>query len=113
MNDQAADTGACEACSEDGSSFAPGARWTITGTLTVDSAAAVLESSGDAKLPETGVVSLRGVHAVDSAAVAVLLSWRRRAALEGKTLTFVDPPASLLALAQLYGVEDLLRQAGQ
>jgi phospholipid transport system transporter-binding protein len=55
---------------------------------------------------------LGGVDGVDSAGVAVLLSWRRRAAAEGKALTFADVPASLVALAQLYGVEDLL-QAGQ
>jgi phospholipid transport system transporter-binding protein len=112
MNDQHTAATACEACADGVSSFAPGARWTITGALTVDSAAGVLAASQDAALPETGVVALGGIESVDSAGVAVLLSWRRRAAAEGKTLTFADVPASLVALAQLYGVEDLL-QAGQ
>ncbi len=109
MNEQATDTAACVVCANGSASFAPGARWTITGVLTVDSAAEVLAASGDAEFPETGVVALGGLHAVDSAAVAVLLSWRRRAATEGKTLSFADVPASLVALAQLYGVEDLLQ----
>ena len=93
-------------------SFAWNGRWSVAGPLTVDSAGDVLIASQDAELPTTGVVSLADVRAVDSAGVAVLLSWRRRAAAEGKKLSFVDVPASLQALAELYGVEDLL-QAGQ
>ena len=112
MNDQVSDAASCEACADGSSSFAPGSCWTIAGALTVDSAAAVLAASEDAELPATGVITLRGLRAVDSAAIAVLLSWRRRAAAESKTLTFADVPASLVALAQLYGVEGLL-QAGQ
>jgi phospholipid transport system transporter-binding protein len=45
---------------------------------------------------------------VDSAAVAVLLSWQRRAAVEGRKLAFAEVPESLAALAELYGVEGLL-----
>ena len=112
MNDQAAVHTAREACTDGMTSFVPGARWKITGVLNVDSAAKVLVASQDAPLPETGVVALDEVDGVDSAGVAVLLSWRRRAAAEGQTLTFTDVPASLVALAKLYGVEDLV-QAGQ
>jgi phospholipid transport system transporter-binding protein len=108
MNDQVAETKGGDA----GRAFAPGARWAVIGALTVDSAEEVLDASRDAELPETGVVALGAAHPVDSAAVAVLLSWQRRAAAEGKTLTFVDAPMGLKALAELYGVEDLL-QAGR
>ena len=114
MNDRNAGVGACEACADGRSSFVPGARWSVSGALNVDSAAEVLAASQDAPLPETGVVALGEVDAVDSAAVALLLSWRRRAAVEGKKLTFTGVPANLVALAELYGVEDLLQaQAGQ
>jgi phospholipid transport system transporter-binding protein len=109
MNDEAAAAGAGEACPEGSPMFGSGTRWMLTGALTVDSAAQVLAASQESPLPESGVVALGGVDAVDSAAVAVLLSWRRRAAAEGKTLTFADVPTSLVALAQLYGVEDLLQ----
>jgi len=88
--------------------FTPDRRWSVGGALTVDSAGAVLAASEEAALPETGVVSLSAVHTVDSAGVAVMLSWRRRAAAEGRKLVFVDVPPNLVALAQLYGVEDLL-----
>ena len=88
--------------------FMPDRRWSVGGALTVDSAAAVLAASEQAALPETGVVSLSAVHTVDSAGVAVMLSWRRRAAAEGRKLVFADVPPNLVALAELYGVEDLL-----
>jgi len=93
---------------EAAASFAWNGRWSVAGPLTVDSAGDVLAASQDAPLPRTGVVALSDVRAVDSAGVAVLLSWRRRASAESKTLSFVDVPASLRALAELYGVEDLL-----
>ncbi|HEY1439185.1 MAG TPA: STAS domain-containing protein [Casimicrobiaceae bacterium] len=85
-----------------------GDRWMPAGSLTMDSVATVLAVSGEAVLPATGVIDLERVEAVDSASVALLLAWRRRAAAEGKPLTFAHLPPSLASLAQLYGVEDLL-----
>jgi phospholipid transport system transporter-binding protein len=41
--------------------------------------------------------------------VALLLEWRRRALVKGKQLAFVNLPANLLALAELYGVTDLIQ----
>jgi phospholipid transport system transporter-binding protein len=83
-------------------------RWMPAGSLTMDSVATVLAISAEAELPATGVVDLERVEAVDSAGVALLLAWKRRAAVEGKPLTFAHLPPSLASLAQLYGVEDLL-----
>jgi phospholipid transport system transporter-binding protein len=85
-----------------------GERWMPAGSLTMDSAATVLAISTEAELPATGVIDLERVEAVDSAGVALLLAWKRRAAAEGKPLTFAHLPPSLASLAQLYGVEDLL-----
>ena len=83
-------------------------RWLPTGPLTMDSVATVLAASTETPLPATGVIDLERVEAVDSAGVAVLLAWKRRAAAEGKPLAFAHLPTSLASLAQLYGVEDLL-----
>jgi phospholipid transport system transporter-binding protein len=94
--------------SEQGARFESGERWNVQGPLTIDSAAMMLAASQASPLPGSGVVSLRGVAVVDSSAVAVLLAWRRRAIEEGKSLRFADVPESLAALAQLYGVEQLL-----
>jgi len=83
-------------------------RWLPTGPLTMDSVAMVLAASTETPLPATGVTDLERVEAVDSAGVALLLAWKRRAAAEGKPLAFVHLPPSLASLAQLYGVEELL-----
>jgi phospholipid transport system transporter-binding protein len=103
----------CEVCGDENPHFAAGDRWMLAGALTVDTAASVLEASREAALPATGIVSLAGVDNVDSAAVAVLLAWRRRAAAEGKDLLFTDVPASLSGLALLYDVEELISRPTQ
>src|SRR5262249_20093497 len=88
--------------------LAPGERWAVSGALTMDSAAQVLAASRGAPLPASGVISLARVDRVDSAGVAVLLAWKRRAAAEGKALSFAEIPGSLAALSELYGVVDVL-----
>jgi phospholipid transport system transporter-binding protein len=98
----------CDICTTENPRFAAGDRWLVAGTLNVDTAANVLEASRNAELPATGIVSLARVDGVDSAAVAVLLAWRRRAIAEGKNLSFTDVPATLSALAELYDVEELI-----
>jgi phospholipid transport system transporter-binding protein len=85
-----------------------GERWTPAGPLTMDSVATVLAASVEAELPATGIIDLERIEAVDSAGVALLLAWKRRAESEGKPLAFAHLPAGLASLAQLYGVEELL-----
>jgi phospholipid transport system transporter-binding protein len=68
----------------------------------------VLEKSRELALPETGVVDLKGAEPVDSAAVALLLAWKRRADGEGRPLVFVELPPTLTSLASLYDVESFL-----
>ena len=59
-------------------------------------------------LPTDGEIDLGDVGAIDSAAVAVLVALKRRATDEGRPLRLANVPAPLAALADLYGVEDLL-----
>ena len=61
-------------------------------------------------LPQQIRIDFAGVTGVDSAAVALLLEWRRMALARGKTLVFENLPANLLALAGLYGVAELIQQ---
>jgi phospholipid transport system transporter-binding protein len=91
--------------------FAPdagGTRWTYAGKLTSANAGAVLAAAGRLTLPADGEVDLGGVEEIDSAAVAVLLALKRRAADKSPPLRFVGIPASLASLADLYGVEEIL-----
>jgi phospholipid transport system transporter-binding protein len=84
--------------------------WRVAGALTMDTAATLLAESRDIALPPSGVVDLRDVEVVDSAGVAVLLAWKRRAFSEGIRLMFEGLPPTLTSLAELYGVEDLLQE---
>ena len=96
---------------ESGRSFFPvadGARWIYEGMLTCANAGAALAGAAALPLPANGEVDLAGMHAVDSAAVAVLLALKRRASDEGKPLTFVNVPSALTSLLDLYGVEEIV-----
>jgi phospholipid transport system transporter-binding protein len=53
-------------------------------------------------------VDLRDVTELDSAAVSLLLEWRRAAAKANRRVEFVNLPDSLKSLAELYGVSHLL-----
>jgi phospholipid transport system transporter-binding protein len=59
--------------------------------------------------PDKLTIDFSAVTGVDSSAVALLLDWRRMAMARGKSLAFVNLPANLLALAELYGVADLIQ----
>ena len=93
------------------SGFAPdavGARWRDVGALNYANASAVYAATVALPLPTDGEIDLGDVGAIDSAAVAVLVALKRRAADEGRPLRLANVPAPLAALADLYGVEDLL-----
>ncbi len=93
----------------------PGEVLELKGDLSFETVTAVLadteQYAARDDLPERLTLDFRGVTGVDSAAVALLLEWRRLAAARGKALEFANLPANLLALAELYGVADLIRPA--
>jgi phospholipid transport system transporter-binding protein len=62
---------------------------------------------GDARFDLSGVVRC------DSSAVAVLLEWERVAVARGLKLEVVAPPAGLVSLATVYGVDGLLPALAQ
>jgi phospholipid transport system transporter-binding protein len=53
-------------------------------------------------------VDLRGVGRADSGALALLVDWLAWARSAKRELKFLEPPATLLALARLSDVEELL-----
>jgi phospholipid transport system transporter-binding protein len=92
----------------EGAFSAVGDRWEFAGTLTFDAAAEVLAAADRLPLPASGVVDFAGLVHADSAALAVLLALRRRAAAEGRPLTFTGMPALVATLADVYGIDGLL-----
>lgn len=53
-------------------------------------------------------VDASGLKHFDSAALAVLLACQRRALAAGKRFVVRQPPAKLVALSRLYGIEEVL-----
>jgi phospholipid transport system transporter-binding protein len=85
-----------------------GGAWHFRGTLTFDNVSAVYASSKLLALPAKGVVDLSGLVHADSSALAVLLGLSRRASAEDHPLALAALPEPLLALAHVYGIEELL-----
>jgi phospholipid transport system transporter-binding protein len=85
----------------------------VEGNLSYETIPAVLarteEFAARPDLPQEIRIDFAAVTGVDSAAVALLLDWRRMALARGKTLVFENRPANLLALATLYGVAELIQ----
>ena len=85
-----------------------GNRCTVSGPITMRNVTALLAESAGKMTGDHVVVDLAGVEEVDSAAVSLLLEWRREAAKANRRLEFANVPANLSTLAELYGVSDLI-----
>jgi len=77
----------------------------VAGPMNIDSAATLLDQS-QGQLSGVKVVDLTGVTEVDSAAISLLLEWRRQA--QDTALRFANLPSALTSLADLYGVNELI-----
>ena len=78
-------------------------------TLTFSNAGQALEAGLRAIADGQAEIDLGEVAAVDSAAVATLLAWQRAARERGVSLRFLNMPANLAGLAELYGVNRYLQ----
>ena len=99
---------ACSPAPSQGGFVAVDERWTFAGSLVFADAAAVFEAARELPLPASGIVDLAGLGQADSSALAVMLALKRRAAAQGTRLQFAAIPQGIKALANVYGVEELL-----
>ena len=84
-----------------------GNRIIIQGEVTYDTVVDL--TKGMAILDQSQVlVDLHAVTEMDSTIISMLLEWLRAADRHGNTLQFVNLPASLESLIQLYGVAELI-----
>ena len=85
-----------------------GERLLLDGPVTLATHVALRDAAapllGDAAL----AIDWSSVEAVDSSALCLLLHWRRRAASHGQTITHNNLPGGVTALAELYGVSELI-----
>jgi phospholipid transport system transporter-binding protein len=82
--------------------------YVVSGPITMGSALAVLNEGRAIIDGGENDFSLANLEGSDSAAIAVLLSWQRRAAKSSRGLHFYNSPAQLVAIAALYGVTGYL-----
>jgi phospholipid transport system transporter-binding protein len=68
----------------------------------------VLQESARLFQGDEVLVDFAGVTDVDSAAVSLLLEWRRQALAANRRIAYINLPSNLKSLADLYGVSDLL-----
>jgi phospholipid transport system transporter-binding protein len=83
-------------------------RCTVTGPVTMSNIGALVAEGGRVLAAADITVDLSGVTEVDSAAVSLLLEWRRQALRAKRKIRFVNIPANLKSLATVYGVTELL-----
>lgn len=77
-------------------------------TLTINSAKATLEEGLRAIEAGQTEIDLVQLTTVDSAAVATLLAWKRAAQARHQALVFHNIPPTLISIATLYGVVEIL-----
>jgi phospholipid transport system transporter-binding protein len=85
--------------------FQPGA------SLTFDNAKTALDAGLQAIAEGQTAIDFSDLIAVDSAAVATMLAWRRVAAARALPLAFLHVPENLQSLISLYDVAELLDDA--
>lgn len=80
----------------------------VEGALTIATATKVLDEGRALFGKQGGVVDFSAVTDVDSAAVSVLMQWRREAGQQGSRLICRNIPENMRNLATLYGVDEML-----
>lgn len=85
-----------------------GQRLLLEGAITLERHLALREASAAWLASVRPEVDWSAVTTVDSSALSLVLHWRRARAADAAPLTHRNLPPALLALAELYGVQDLL-----
>ncbi len=81
----------------------------LSGELTFESVPSLVDAVDELLgSADTLELELSGVSHSDSAGLALLVSWQRRARLKNKKIVFAGLPEQLIGLVQVSGVEKIL-----
>ena len=83
-------------------------RWDISGDVVIGAVPALLEASKLLSIIDNTTVDFANVTDIDTSTISLILEWKRRAQKENTSLKFVNLPANLTTLTQLYGVAELI-----
>ena len=82
----------------------------VTGSLDFDSVPRLYARNAELLSAGRLTLDLSGVERANSAGVALLLEWRREARRRGVELTLRGVPETVMRVARLSGVEELLAE---
>jgi phospholipid transport system transporter-binding protein len=83
--------------------------WLLEGDLDFYTVPEVLAQARDCGAGAGAIrVDLKGVNRADSAGLALLLEWLRRAERHGCEISFVNVPEQLMSIARVCGLEGIL-----
>jgi phospholipid transport system transporter-binding protein len=83
--------------------------WLLEGELDFFTVPGVLDRSRSCQPGEGAIrVDLKGVTRADSAGLALLLEWLRKAERAGCSISFVNVPEQLMSIARVCGLEEIL-----
>ena len=88
-----------------------GGELSVEGPITIDNVVSVVANGVALFDGEDVTIDLGRVTEADSAAVSLLLEWRREAAGRRLQIRFLNTPQNLQSLMQLYGVSELMSGA--
>lgn len=86
-------------------------RLRVTAPMKIDNANGLLQAGRQLFRGEREIIDLAEVREVDSSALAVLLGWLRSAQAQGCALEVINAPSGMRALADLYGIDEILALA--
>ncbi len=82
----------------------------LSGALTLAGIPKLAEE-GKSQIADGDVIDLSAVTEVDSTALSLIFEWQRSAQSRGVHIAFKNLPASLISLAMLYGVSDMIKES--
>ena len=85
-----------------------GDRIIVEGPVTIDNVVAITKRGMALFDKHHWMIDLDKVTEVDSTIISMLLEWLRAARQKGYQLRFINMPASLESLIQLYGIVELI-----
>ena len=83
-------------------------RWEVISDLVIGAVPALLEASKSLSITHNAAVDFAKVTDIDTSTISLIFEWKRRAQKENQALKFVNLPANLTTLTQLYGVAELI-----
>jgi phospholipid transport system transporter-binding protein len=90
-----------------------GDRYLIEGPVTLEGVSALLAEGSRSFEGSPVVVDFSGVTEADSSAISLMLEWTRRMHGSNRQIFFANLGESLVSIANLYGVTDLIPVAAE